>query len=95
MNGEIKEGLELFRKSWIWIKINELNRILKPNESERRDILIRSLSSILWKAGENTYSCVVLNGSKNCFEIPSSLASQNKKSNYFADGLTEKVFKPI
>ena len=58
---------------------------------EKRDVFIRSIADILWNAGERKAAFVALNGPTNCFEIPSSNDRSSKKSNYYGDGLTERV----
>jgi hypothetical protein len=63
-------------------------RILKPTENEKKEILIKSVSEILWKAGENQRATVVVNSLYNCFELSFSTTT---KSNYIGDGLTERV----
>ncbi len=64
---------------------------MKPNETEKKDVLIKTLSDILWEAGEKMFACVVQNSSTNCFET--SGYGFNAKSNYYGDGLTERVNK--
>ena len=65
-------------------------RILKPNEAEKREVLVKTLAEILWKAGENTSGYLAVDSFRNCFDPKNSGA---KKSNYFTDGLTERVLK--
>lgn len=61
-------------------------RILKPNDVERKEVLARTLAELLWKAGEAKDACVVLDSGRNCFDYKHS-----DKTNYFGDGITEKV----
>jgi hypothetical protein len=64
---------------------------LKPNDTEKKDLLVQSLSEILWKAGgESKCACVALNSQSNCFDLEKNARSS---SHYVADGITEKVFK--
>lgn len=65
-------------------------RILKPTETERKDVLIKTLSDILWEAGEKMFSCVVQSSSMNCFEI-TGFGRHNSRSNYYGDGVTERL----
>lgn len=64
-------------------------RTLRPTNRERIEKLIKSIADILWRAGEKTHACVALNSLSNCFDTTSS--SSNLRSNYFPDGLTEKL----
>ena len=95
MNGEMKDGN--FEKFWKNIFKSYLDyeqillRILKPNETEKKDVLIKTLSEILWEAGEKMFACVAQNSFQNCFET--SGYGFNAKSNYYGDGLTERVRK--
>ena len=69
---------------------NSNKRILKPTETEKKDILIKTLSDILWEAGEKSFSCVVQVSASNCFEI-TGFGLHNSRSNYYGDGITERV----
>ncbi|CAF0710078.1 unnamed protein product [Brachionus calyciflorus] len=64
-------------------------KILKPNDVEKRDVLIRTIIEILWVAGEKNYACVVLNSGTNCFDF--SAKDIGQKSKYFGDGITERL----
>jgi hypothetical protein len=73
-------------------------KILKPNETERKQVLIKSLSDILWQAGDSQSACVVQLSNRNCFEIASQHTlnqndiNKHRKSTYCGDGVTERVF---
>lgn len=66
-------------------------RVLKPTETEKKDILSRTLAEILWKAGEMKSACFAIDSGRNCFELRNSGTKNESKTNYFSDGLTEKV----
>ena len=68
-------------------------RILRPNESERKDALVETLAEILWDAGEKKAAIVAVNSQKNCFEIESN--DRQRRTNYVGDGLTERVMNFI
>ena len=65
-------------------------RMLRPNPSERKDILVSTLADILVKVGDGSKVILALNSYKNCFEINSNDVGA-KKTNYIADNLTERV----
>lgn len=64
-------------------------RILRPTDVEKKETLVKTLSEILWKAGDMSYSCVVVDSHRNCFELKNN--PDAFKSNYFGDGFTERV----
>ena len=74
----------------MWFLLTFIERILKPNEVEKKEVLIKTLSEILWEAGEKMFACVVQSSSSNCFET--SGYGFNSKSNYYGDGITERVY---
>lgn len=66
-------------------------RILKPTETEKKEVLIRTLAEIIWDAGEKMFACVAQISSSNCFET-SGFGYVNSKSNYYGDGITERLY---
>lgn len=62
---------------------------MKPNDTEKKNVLSESISEMLWNAGEEKYACAVLNSQSNCFDMTSN--GPNKKSSYVADGYTERL----
>jgi len=62
--------------------------LLRPSEIEKKLLLIESLSSILWNAGEKQYACVTLNKNSKCFTVETEGI---KGSLYVPDGITENV----
>ena len=84
-------GNEIKNSEW-----RNKRKILKPNESERREVLVQSLVDILWQAGSTSCAATLLSD-RNCFDIPDphSLTqndlNKHRKATYCADGITEKV----
>lgn len=61
---------------------------MRPSEIEKKNFLVKSISDILWTAGEKEFACVTLNRGTECFNLDKG---GRKGSYYVPDGITEKV----